>query len=495
MVPLLIQWGQHRWLIGTGHAIAVMVVLTWTAAGFGIGLTARRLTADPGEAAAMALCAIGAGTFAIWLLMTVLPLQNYRGGDSSIPVAEGAEAITTAAAVLSLLVLAASAALARSSARSQRRSRMLTRATAVVAMALAASIPAAIETGRDAARTLDSFLTTGGVAMTTILTIDETVRPALEHVQVPASGPDPFAGYAPPAQQHVVFEPLSSTRITAITAPAGRTTAVDLSEAESPYTAHSAYSLPDGTDGAWVVDSVASPNGDVFAALCTHGAEHSLAGFLGYATVPWESGFCDGTVHVFTVHAVGTAGRQAQVTALGRFPGALFCTEPTPASPLAAASWVKTSGSSPCLDILAATWPRYLSQQTKFDDATRRATETRDAVVALTLLLAMATAPSITALRGRMRMPDRGRGTQGRTGRPTALDASRGWAAGLVTAAADALGDPGLTERFLEEWQADLAQFDKAWRRLLYALGVRLFAPRRLRAARNASAFDPETHR
>lgn len=503
VVPVLVQWGQHRWLIGTGHAIAAMVVLTWTVAGFATGAVARRLDDRPDEASATTLFAVGAGTFTIWVLMIVFPLQNYRGGDTSVPVAEGAEAITATAAVVSLLVVTASTALARSSGRSRRRSRVLTRATAAVALALSVSAPLALESARDEARSWTSLLTARDLIWVANHMVDAALQPVLASAQPPSTGfpPgfDPFAGYTDANGTPVAFEPGGATRVVGLTSPKGSIPpAVYINSPQSRYVLGDVYSSPETktTHGSFVLDSLALPNGDIFAAACSEGAEKNVAAFLGYASAPWDSGFCDGAVHVFTVHTVGLGGREAQVSMIGRFSLPLFCGEPKITTSLSiaddTATWGKTSTSAPCLSTLANVWHDYSSRQAELARASRWATGTRDAAVLLTLLLASAAAPSISALRGRMRLPAHGRGPGGRTGRPAALDASHGWAAGLVAAAADAIDDPGLTARFLEEWRADLAEFDKAWRRLLYALGVRLFAPRRLRAARRLSAADPE---
>lgn len=501
IVPVLVQWGQHRWLIGTGHAIAAMVVLTWTVAGFATGAVARRLAAGPDEASATTLFAVGAGTFTIWVLMIVFPLQNYRGGDTSVPVAEGAEAITAAAAVVSLLVVAASTVLARSSGRSRRRSRVLTRATAAVAVALSVAAPLAVESARDEARSQTSFQTARDLIWIANHMVDAALQPVLASAQPPPtgfpSGVDPFAGYTDVDGRRVPFEPRGATRVVGLRNPKGSMPpTVYIDSPQSRYVLGDVYSSPETTHGSFVLDSLALPDGDIFAASCSAGAEESVAAFLGYAPAPWDPGFCDGAVHVFTVHAVGSGGREAQVSILGRFSQPLFCGEPNISTSLitadGTATWQKTSTSAPCLGTLTDVWHSYSSRQAKLASASRWATGTRDAAVLLTLLLAAAAAPSISALRGRLRMLAHGRGSGGRTGRPAALDVSHGWAAGLVTAAAHALDDPSLTDRFLEEWRADLAQFDKAWRRLLYALGVRLFAPRRLRAARRLNAVDPE---
>jgi hypothetical protein len=64
--------------------------------------------------------------------------------------------------------------------------------------------------------------------------------------------------------------------------------------------------------------------------------------------------------------------------------------------------------------------------------------------------------------------------------RSTLAGWTHGITVGLIAAAVDALDDPGDRERFEEEWAADMAELAPGWRRLRWALGVRLLAPGRL---------------
>lgn len=498
MVPLLMRWGQHRWLIGTGHAIAAVFVLGWTVAGLLIGLAARRLAGDRREAAAMAVAGVGAGTLTIWQLMAAFPLQNYRGGDTSRPVAVGAEAITAAATAASLLILTTSAALARSARRTSRRSKMLKGITMVFAVALAASVPAAVQSARNETRVRDSYQSAGGAVVHANHMVEGILRPFLSYLELQpvgsSLGTNPFIGDTDPAQHLITAEPHGSAPVVDLVPPRAGSPTPDMPWIESPFAPGDVYSMPSGPYGSLVVVSTVSPDGSGFMALCTGGAESDLAQTLGYSPAPWNAGFCDGTVHIFTTRTTGAGGRQAQISVLGHFSAQLYCPDPDTASPSAKASWVKAAGSSPCLDMLSDSWHHVMSERPKLTAAIRWANGTRITAVVLTVLLAIAAAPFLTAMRGRLRMPGDGPGPR-RVGRPTSPDISHGWAASLIAAAADALDDPGSAERFLEEWQADLAQFDKPWRRLLYALSVRLLAPRRLRAARHQHSPDPRARR
>jgi hypothetical protein len=58
----------------------------------------------------------------------------------------------------------------------------------------------------------------------------------------------------------------------------------------------------------------------------------------------------------------------------------------------------------------------------------------------------------------------------------------------LVSSALSALRDPAAVERYSEEWAGDLAEITGKWRRLRWALLLRLFAPRGIRAAFRAPA-------
>lgn len=70
---------------------------------------------------------------------------------------------------------------------------------------------------------------------------------------------------------------------------------------------------------------------------------------------------------------------------------------------------------------------------------------------------------------------------------------AEGMATGLIAAAARAVGAAEDQARYAEEWSADLAELPAGWRRLGYALTVRLLAPRGIRAARQTvpSASPP----
>jgi hypothetical protein len=69
----------------------------------------------------------------------------------------------------------------------------------------------------------------------------------------------------------------------------------------------------------------------------------------------------------------------------------------------------------------------------------------------------------------------------------------RSWVAGLVASAVDALDQPDQA-RYREEWAADLAELPPDWRRLRWALILRLCAPRGIRAARYHAPVAPPPH-
>lgn len=71
----------------------------------------------------------------------------------------------------------------------------------------------------------------------------------------------------------------------------------------------------------------------------------------------------------------------------------------------------------------------------------------------------------------------------------------RGWvnglAAGLVDSAVRAIAHPDDQNRYREEWDADAGELPAGWRRLRWALVLRLCAPRGIRAARRGVPVTP----